>query len=119
MARHDELRKTWAPGQLWETLVDGCTQWVPVADAGRAEPAWDEFQAYRPIPEPDFAQPPAGEAAPAESAAPEPVYWQWRRTCDAWTTAFTFPTEPAVTAPGTEKRPLYAGPVVGYKEGQA
>lgn len=40
--RHDALRAEWQPGQRWETLVEGCTQWVPVA-----EPTWDHHQEYR------------------------------------------------------------------------
>lgn len=47
--RHAELRKTWAPGQRWETLVPGCTQWVPVSNSGYAEPTWDAHQDYRPM----------------------------------------------------------------------
>jgi hypothetical protein len=51
MSRHDELRATWAPGQIWETRSDECADdpnaWVPVGDGGRAQPAWDERQEYR------------------------------------------------------------------------
>jgi hypothetical protein len=55
MSRHDQLRITWAPGQIWETRLDECAQdpnaWVPVGDGGRAEPVWDEWQEYRQRPE--------------------------------------------------------------------
>lgn len=45
--RHDELKKTWQPGQIWETLAENATQWVLVSDGGRKEPVWDERQEYR------------------------------------------------------------------------
>ena len=47
MGRHDALKAEWQHGQRWETLVEGCTQWVPVGDGGRAQPRWDEHQEYR------------------------------------------------------------------------
>lgn len=51
MSRHDELRATWQPGQLWQTRLDELAHdenaWVPVADNGRAQPVWDERQEYR------------------------------------------------------------------------
>lgn len=62
MSRHDELRATWKPGQVWETRIEECAAdpnaWVPVAGGGRMEPLWDERQEYR--------QKPA--AAPEEQA---------------------------------------------------
>lgn len=51
MSRHEALRATWQPGQVWETRLDELAHdesaWVPVADNGRAQPAWDERQDYR------------------------------------------------------------------------
>lgn len=47
MSKHDTLKSQWQPGQLWETLVEGCDQWVPVAEGGFAQPLWDERQDYR------------------------------------------------------------------------
>jgi len=45
--RHAALRANWRAGQRWETLVQGCTVWVPVGDNGYAEPTWDAHQEYR------------------------------------------------------------------------
>lgn len=47
MSKHDTLKSQWQPGQRWETLVEGCEQWVPVAEGGFAQPLWDERQDYR------------------------------------------------------------------------
>jgi|SRR5205085_5363791 len=47
MSRHDESKGRWQHGQYWETLVEGCTQWVAVGHAGLAQPLWDEHQEYR------------------------------------------------------------------------
>jgi hypothetical protein len=47
MSRHAELRAQWVHGQYWETLVEGCSQWVPVGCHGHAPPLWDEHQEYR------------------------------------------------------------------------
>lgn len=51
MSRHDNLKAEWRPGQIWETLVEGCADWVPVSENGRAPPVWDERQEYRRRPE--------------------------------------------------------------------
>lgn len=48
--RHKELKKTWAPGQRWETLVDGCTTWAPCGPGGLNEPVWADRQEYRRMP---------------------------------------------------------------------
>lgn len=44
---HDELRKTWKPGQYWETRIGDTWQWIPVGNGGYAEPLWDKHQEYR------------------------------------------------------------------------
>lgn len=66
MNRHDELKATWAPGQRWETLVENCTQWVPVADGGRAEPVWNDRQEYRQMAADAPARPVIDEARMSE-----------------------------------------------------
>lgn len=48
--RHDELRKTWVQGDIWETKVENQEIWVPVGDHGLAEPVWDQHQEYRKSP---------------------------------------------------------------------
>jgi len=47
MSRHDHLKAQWQLGQIWETRVEGCEQWVLVGGLGRTEPVWDERQDYR------------------------------------------------------------------------
>lgn len=52
IGKGDELKHTWQEGQVWQTrlieLGPECP-WCPVADAGRAQPAWDKLQEYRRI----------------------------------------------------------------------
>jgi hypothetical protein len=49
----------------------------------------------------------------------DPVYWQWRRSAIlAWPDE-VLNYEPAVTAPGTEKRALFAGPAIPFVEGKS
>lgn len=64
--RHDEKRKLWKPGQIWETRNDECEQWVPVGYRGRAEPLWDERQEYRALSD--------ASSIPAPTAAQEELY---------------------------------------------
>lgn len=45
--RHAATRALWRAGQIWETVIDGETVWTPVGQGGRAEPLWDQHQAYR------------------------------------------------------------------------
>ena len=40
---HAELRKTWAPGQRWQTRVKGSTDWLHLRD----DPCWHSDQEYR------------------------------------------------------------------------
>ena len=40
---HAELRKTWAPGQRWQTRVKGATDWLHLRD----DPCWHSDQEYR------------------------------------------------------------------------
>lgn len=47
MSRHEELRKTWQHGQVWQTRLDGCSEWVRTGNEGLCEPLWDEHQEYR------------------------------------------------------------------------
>lgn len=47
MSRHDALKAEWQHGQYFETLVEGCNQWVAVGNGGLAPPLWDEGQSYR------------------------------------------------------------------------
>lgn len=49
---HEELRKTYQPGQLWETRIVrdahgpvANPQWVPIPVY--IEPQWDPYQEYR------------------------------------------------------------------------
>lgn len=39
---HAELRKTWAPGQRWQTRVKGSTDWLHLRD----DPGWHSDQEY-------------------------------------------------------------------------
>ena len=50
--RHADLRATYAPGQRWETQVDGQPNWAPVT----GEPLWDQNQAYRRRADPPMEQ---------------------------------------------------------------
>ena len=47
MRRHEELRAQWKQGQVWETRLDECPEWVLVGNEGKAEPMWDQRQEYR------------------------------------------------------------------------
>jgi hypothetical protein len=61
---------------------------------------------------------PQSNVTPALPALPpgELIGWQWRRTGQPWPEKM-LSIEPALTAPETEKRAIYAGPVIPYGVG--
>jgi hypothetical protein len=119
MSRHDELRATWAPGQIWETRLDECAQdpnaWVPVGNGGRAQPVWDEWQEYR--------QRPAVDIDPENQyigdlmilqvlADSDSVNDQEREVLLRWIELSQPPGVPVVEAPSSAKLCTYCGVVV-------
>lgn len=54
--------------------------------------------------------------APSTLQPGEIIGWQWRRAGEPWPEKL-LNYEPALTAPDTEKRAVYAGPVVAYGVG--
>jgi hypothetical protein len=88
---------------VWLGYFDG-TDWLDIEGTPITVVSWAEM-------------PKGGGASPAGvptcEAPSEIIGWQWRRAGQPWPEKM-LSIEPALTAPDTEKRAIYAGPTVAY-----